>query len=123
MKKLVFRPATEEDFLGSLSTRRMLERLQDREVDLKLILGNMSSVEYDQWVLTDDKNNLSELQRKDSIEHFSSTRFGDIVCSTNMLILTFQSCNPSCRKQCGTLTELETSVKCVCIFTLSLMYH
>lgn len=71
MNKLVFRPATKEDLLGSLSTRRMLERLQDREVDPKLILGNMSSAEYDQWVLTDDKNNLNELQRKDSIEHFS----------------------------------------------------
>src|ERR1700733_4952371 len=93
MKKLFFRPATEKDLLGSFSTRRMLERLQDREVDLKLILGNMSSAEYDQWVLTDDRNNLNELQRKDSIEHFSSTRFGDIVCTTSMLIHTFQSCN------------------------------
>jgi hypothetical protein len=84
MEKLAFRPATEQDFLGTQSRQYILGRLQDREVDLKLILGNISSVEYDQWVLTDERNILNELQKKGAIEHFSS-RFDHIVCSAGML--------------------------------------
>lgn len=116
MENLSFRPATEPDFLGTQSRQYILGQLQDHEVDLELILGNITTAESGQLVLTDAKNDLNELQKKGAIEHFSG-RFGHIVCPAGALSRPFQSCNPCCRNQFGTRTELGVGVF-VCVDNL-----
>lgn len=78
MEKLVFRPATEEDFLGTHSRREILGRLQEYEVDPRLILGDTGPAEYNKWVLTDGRNVLNQLQNHGALEHFSSKEFDDV---------------------------------------------
>lgn len=71
---ITFRTPTEEDFLGSMSSQRILSTLEEREVPLERFLGNETSTDRTKWILTDEHNLLNKWQSAGAIEHFQSKR-------------------------------------------------
>ncbi len=74
-KPLVFRPATESDFLDSFLRERVLSTLQDREVALgKIIDTGVSEKEKGKYVLTDQHNPLVRWQQEEALQHWGLMR-------------------------------------------------
>lgn len=91
---ITFRTPTEEDFLGSMSSQRILSTLEEREVPLERFLGNDTSTLADrtEWILTDEHNLLNQWQSAGALEHFQSKQhFVFCESQTIMLLILYHS--------------------------------
>jgi hypothetical protein len=70
-KPLSFRSPTETDYAGSYLRAKVFDTLREREVDMKLIRGDI--INEDNWVLNDTSNRLNEWQKSDALDHWRRT--------------------------------------------------
>jgi hypothetical protein len=70
-KLLSFRSPSEMDYAGSHLRAMIFDTLQEREVDLKLIHGDVTN--GDTWVLRDTSNRLMDWQRGEALDHWRCT--------------------------------------------------
>ncbi|KAI0268186.1 hypothetical protein BC834DRAFT_952433 [Gloeopeniophorella convolvens] len=71
-KPLSFRSPSEADYAGSHLRALIFDSLQDREIDPKLIRGDVKDGES--WVLNDTNNRLTDWQQTGALEHWNVMR-------------------------------------------------
>ncbi|KAI9513326.1 hypothetical protein F5148DRAFT_294350 [Russula earlei] len=71
-KPLPFRSPTEKDYAGSHLRASIFDTLQEREVDMKFIRGDVMG--GGNWVLDDTRNRLMDWQKEEAMEHWRTMR-------------------------------------------------
>ncbi|TFY78516.1 hypothetical protein EWM64_g5497 [Hericium alpestre] len=73
-KPLTFRTPKESDYLGSHLRAHVFDTLAEREVDVKLIRGELDVEDEEKWLLTDGNNKLGAWQKEGALEHWTVMR-------------------------------------------------
>ena len=71
---VVFRDATEADYLSSYLREQVFLTLPDREVPLERFLQDVKESDVQKYTLTDANNPLSGWQEKDALHHWAVMR-------------------------------------------------